>query len=774
MKTTVSTIRFGLIYPGLVALMLLNAASHTLFAQQGIGLGQWRVHLPYKNCFYVAESEDRIYASSEFGFFAYDKEEHALERLSTVNGFSDVDATVIEHDPQTQKTWIAYNSTRIDVVYKRRITPLDDIFRSTLAGDKSINHIYFHNRRAYIATGIGIVVYDQDRMEVVENYLDLGQLGNSNTVPIYATAVLGDTLFAAAGNKIIFGLMRPQINLADFNNWSVLTTAESCRFLAAFRGKLYTEIDEAVVTYDGNTFNTLYEANTFGSIQSLKVHNGYLAITLDNLIALFKPDGTVHPMLKNGSRQALVDHNNRIWHTTRIYGLLQIQPDSSEFFYEPNGPNTATSFKMLNYNNAFWVTAGGHNFEYVHTYNYRGYNRFVNNTWHPNPYFFTTLARIHDFTGMAKHPNKNKLYIATHGKGVVEFEGDEPVNVFKQHNSSIQFFDNLAGDSLYYTTGIAFDLNENLWVTNYNTDSALHVLTPEGVWKAFRLPTIYTGELLVDANNRKWMITPNPNFSNAALCVFDDNGTPLNDEDDRSILLNTQNAELPTNLVRCMIMNPNNEIWLGTDAGLVVIRNPSNVFRDNPGLPFRAERIIIEQEGVGGYLLGSEVIYAMHQDGAGRIWVGTNKGAWLIARNGREILKHYNEQNSPLPSDNVYSVGVDEITGEVFFGTDKGLFSVKGDATAPVAEMEKLKIFPNPVRPDFNGDVAIEGLALDARVKITDINGNVVYETISNGGRATWNCKTFSGKRPATGVYLVFAIDALGEKSAMGKLLFVR
>jgi hypothetical protein len=740
---------------------------------QGARVGEWRIHMPYSNCNYLAESDDRIYVTSEFGFFAFDKKEKQMERLSTINGFSEVDAKVLAYDPETQKTWIGYANSKIDVVHKRRIKSLTDIFRSSISGDKSINHISFHSNRAYVSTGLGIIVYNQDRLEVVENYLNLGQTGNDINLPIYSTAVLGDTIFAAAGSKIIYGLLRNNINLQDYSNWNVFTTSTSSHHLVAFNGLLYAELDSITQVWNGSAWQVLYD-NSWGELASIKKSNNHLVITLDRLIRIIRPDNSFHEMLRNGARQGIVDSENSFWRTSSQFGLLLTTQDSGSVGFYPNGPNTPTSFKMINHNGGFWVTAGGHNHEYVHNYNFWGYNIFKDNRWIENPYRTTELARIHDFTGVAKHPTENRLFISTHGKGIIEFEGDKPVNVFRHQNSAIRFFDNNAGDSMYYTTGIAYDKQGNLWVTNYAMDSALHVYTKDKVWKSFRLPTIYTGELIIDNNGYKWVITPNPNFSNAAICVFDDRGTPLDGSDDRAQLLNSQNTELPSNLIRSIALTANNEIWVGTDAGLVVFRNPRNVFADNPNQTFKADRIIIEQDGVGGYLLGSEIIYSLQIDGAGRIWAGTNKGAWLIARNGTDILRHYNAQNSPLPTDNVYSIGVDEVTGDVFFGTDKGLFSVKGDAVKPEAQMDKLKIFPNPVRPNFDGEVAIEGLAIDARVKITDINGQVVYETISNGGRATWNCRTFAGIRPATGVYLVFAISGDGEQTGMGKILFVK
>lgn len=742
--------------------------------QAGIGVGEWRVHLPYNRCHYIAENKDKIFAAAENGFFAYGKADGSLDKLSTINGFADGEVNVLGYDPETDKLWICYSNAKIDVLRRNKITPLDDLYRSTIAGDKSIHHLLFSNRKVYMSTSIGILVFNQDKMEVSENYLNLGKDLVNSTLPVYGTAILGDTLFAVTGNSIMFGKIAPGVNLADNNNWTVMDTSIGSRHIAAFNGLLYVEKDSLLQVWNGSSWNVLYD-KSMGAVNSIKVHNNRLVLTLEHLIDVIHADNSSHKMQKNATVMGLVDMQDNYWYVTKGYGLIRVNKDSSETFFTPNGPNSLTSFRMLNYNQAFWVTSGSYSLEYTHTYNTNGYNIFKENRWTQNPYRDNVIFNgLHDFTCLTKHPSENRMFVGTQGKGVIEFEGDVPVRVYNSKNSTLEYFTWDGGgskvDSFYYTSGVSYDKQGNLWVSNFDVDSALSVYTADKVWLAFKLPTRYVGEVMIDNNGYKWIITPRPNLSGNGICVFDDNGTPLNKDDDRGVLFNTQNVGLPTNMVRCLALMPNNEIWVGTDAGLVVFRNPQNAFSGSA----KADRIIIEQGGVGGYLLGSEIVYHIVVDGAGRRWVGTNKGAWLIDRNGMDILQHFDMQNSPLPSDNVLSIGVDENTGEVFFNTDKGLFSMKGNATKPQTEMSSLKIFPNPVRSDFDGDVAIEGLALDSRVKITDINGNIIFETVSNGGRATWNCRTFSGVRPATGVYLVFAIDGNGEQKTMGKILFVK
>jgi hypothetical protein len=214
-------------------------------------------------------------------------------------------------------------------------------------------------------------------------------------------------------------------------------------------------------------------------------------------------------------------------------------------------------------------------------------------------------------------------------------------------------------------------------------------------------------------------------------------------------------------------------LLIGTDQGYAKIRTPQNVFGKGD---YDAQRVIISVEAnsnLGGYLLGSEVINCITVDGGDRRWFGTNSGAWLIDSDGETILQHFTKDNSPLMSDNVTSITIMESTGEVFMGTDLGIASYRADALVASKTFETLKIYPNPVKPDYQGDISINGMPDNTLVKITDINGSLVNQSYSNGGMATWNGKTFDGTRASSGVYLVFCINQDGTETQVGKILFI-
>jgi len=185
---------------------------------------------------------------------------------------------------------------------------------------------------------------------------------------------------------------------------------------------------------------------------------------------------------------------------------------------------------------------------------------------------------------------------------------------------------------------------------------------------------------------------------------------------------------------------------------------------------------LVEQDGHFQYLLETEVVTAIAVDGANRKWIGTQKaGVFLMSEDGTEQILHFDENSSPLLSNNITSIAINHETGEVFFGTDKGIISYKSTATKGSDKFKKEDVYayPNPVREDYEGIIAIKGLVTNAVVKITDISGTLIYETIAEGGQAIWNGKNFNGEKAHTGVYLVFASNEDGSETIVTKILVI-
>jgi hypothetical protein len=201
-----------------------------------------------------------------------------------------------------------------------------------------------------------------------------------------------------------------------------------------------------------------------------------------------------------------------------------------------------------------------------------------------------------------------------------------------------------------------------------------------------------------------------------------------------------------------------------------VIYNTENLFSG----AINAEQVLIQEDGVWRHLLEADRVTAIAIDGGNKKWFGTDgNGVYQMSEDGKTQLKHFTAENSPLLSNKIIDITIDEKMGDVFFATDKGIVSYKGTATDGAAANGDVYAYPNPVKPDFIGTIGIINLVDNALIKITDVSGNVVHETKAEGGQATWNGKLANGDRAATGVYLVFISNGDGTEKAVTKILFI-
>ena len=265
-------------------------------------------------------------------------------------------------------------------------------------------------------------------------------------------------------------------------------------------------------------------------------------------------------------------------------------------------------------------------------------------------------------------------------------------------------------------------------------------------------------------NGYKWFASPD----NGVL-VFDE-GDMDNPNDDRYFTVNTSTTLLPSNKVNSLVVDNDGEIWIGTLEGTIVFECSFQIFDNQcPG-----RLIIVSADDFGDHLLRTQSITAMAIDGANRKWFGTTNGIFVQSADGTEEVYAFNSDNSPLFSNNITALAYDGTTGEMYIGTDKGMISYRTDATTGgTTHAEQVYAFPNPIEPTYSGPIAIKGLVDEANVKITDINGQLVFETRALGGQAIWNGIDYTGRKASSGVYLVFSTNNDGLETMVTKLLFL-
>jgi ligand-binding sensor domain-containing protein len=409
-----------------------------------------------------------------------------------------------------------------------------------------------------------------------------------------------------------------------------------------------------------------------------------------------------------------------------------------------------------------WIAPQIYHFDNANWNNIAGYN---------NP----VMNQAHDVVSIAVDPFDSKhVFAASFGRGLLELYNDSVVKRYNESNSTLGHHTS-SDTSDIRVGGISFDAAGNLWAVTCHNNKCLSMKKGDK-WTGFNIPIVNEsdlGQILIDKNGQKWIQMRYGNTNPNSILVFTDNGTPDNNLDDKSILLNSVvgNGNIPGTTVFAMAEDKKGEIWIGTEKGVAVFYSPENVFQ--PGQNFDAQRILVTQGSYVQYLLENETVTAISVDGANQKWIGTDRGGvYLFSEDGTKQIYHFTSENSPLLSDRITCIAINQ-DGEVFYGTDKGVISFRAPATPGGDTNENVYAFPNPVKSDYEGYIAVKGLVSNAQVRITDINGVLVYSTRAEGGQAVWDGKNFDGRKAQSGVYLVYAANDTGTEKVVTKILII-
>lgn len=767
-------------------LIALIGITSGIQAQEGLPIGTWRVHLPYRNAQHVTGSASYIWCASDYGLFRFSKNDNSVERLSKVEGLSDLSIGTIGYEPQRDILLIGYKSGNIDIIQGNRIINMPDIRRAQIIGNKAINNVYFYNNRAYLSCGFGIVVLDIDRLEVKDTYL----IGNNGTNrEILDITIDGTRIYAATAVGVSTAFLNDPF-LSNFSNWTAVSglAAVPHNTIAFFGGKILVNrpnpalfFSDTIYTIDPLTLavDTMPGFGGRTLIKDMEVYGNELymgeAYGVFVLNTAFTKLTTYFTTGFSGltPNDIFIDERN-LWIADDQYGLLEAFNEFNAQSIFPNGPASINTFAMASSGNELLIVPGGRDDAWNNVDNRDGVSLFKQGSW--TAYDRFTMPQLGDtgvdFLSCAIDPDDpNHLFVGSWGGGLVEIRNGVLTARYNFTNSPLESRPAYPWCGI---GGLAYDDEKNLWIVNARVPKCLKMRKPNGQWFSFDFTGLVPGEtvvssLIVTQAGQKWMILPR----GGGMLVFDDKGTLTTPGDDgkRKLGFSEGIGDIPGSEVLCMAEDKDGEIWIGTDDGIAVFYTPDNIFN---ATGFDCQRILIPQGSSAQELLAGQEVTAIAVDGANRKWVGVRGGGvFLLSADGTQQIFNFTAENSPLLSNEITAISINQTTGEVFFATDLGLVSYGGTAVEGGDKNEDVYAFPNPVRPDYSGPVAIRGLVKDADVKITDIRGNVVFTTKALGGQAVWDGNTFAGNRAATGVYLVFISNEDGTETAITKILFV-
>ena len=759
----------------LFSLIFLNAMSSF---GQNVGVGQWRDYLPYNNAISLAKMNGKIYVATKNNLFYLDDEEQILNRLSTTNGLSDVGVAAMKKDPRKNRLVVAYNSAKIDIIEDNRIYSMLEIERENIVGGKSINNISFNNNSAYLSCSFGIIELNTEKKEIANTFY----LNANGNLGVNDLCFMRDSIYAATDMGLFKASMND--NLLDFQSWQHVIVDFPINSLEVAHEKIYflgESLEEIYCYYSQNIFIV----NTTENLRFLKAESDRLFVgTQSNLIEIMS-DNTMNTIKESSYLYRVSDvivDGNIYWLSDGIRSLVRINENLTLKDYQPSGPLTNRAFSTTITQDKILLSPGGVSVQWDNNNTYQGFYWSDGYNWFNLPY--TSLGGARDITNIVETPN-GKLYVGTWNNGLLELEYSEDLenyNLVKEHNyessnGNLQTISVDTSDGSYgwlRVKDVVVDGEGLVWITNSLVKKGLAFMNTNGQWKSYNITSYNTqnshlGDLLIDNQGKKWFVIAN----GGGMIVYDDNGTPENTNDDNNKHLNTSAGQgnLPSNMVYSLAIDNDGEIWVGTDKGVAVFYDTDEVF----GLNGDAQQVLVEADGYIEPIIANESVTAIAVDGANRKWFGTkNSGVFVYTADGSQQMEHFSIENSPLLSNTINHLSVDYRSGEVFISTDKGLISYKGEATAGEKQHGNVLVYPNPVKENYNGLIAIKNVVENANIKITDIKGNLIKTTKAFGGQAIWDGKNKHGERANTGVYLVFSTDPTGLETNVAKILFIK
>ncbi|TAK36709.1 MAG: hypothetical protein EPO28_13090 [Saprospiraceae bacterium] len=748
--------------PAHLPLLLTCFFLSSLAAQTDLSIGQWKQHLPFKRGISVSQSDSRVYYATPYALLTIDKAGHALEQVTKVEGLSQVGVSQLKYNRGSNVLVVVYTNSVIDLIDESGVRTLFILPQSNIIlGEKRVNDIYMANDSvAYLAANFGIATLN----------LRSGLSPNTIKTPfeVKSVQIYQGIIYAATEEGLYFADPNAGYNIDDFSNWSLLAGEQgfpavfSAKNLAVFNGKLYVGVNDSLYMYDGSAAQYVHHYDDF-SLHFLSAEGAHLLAGYrcpsDCNGKVFIFDGQNQPaeagsLCVNHPQYAIEDESGSIWYADDFNNYRVETPGTGTCeLIGVNSPRTISISEIAVGNGNVWVATGGLNNVFTPQFRADGILSLIGGDWDEyNLWNRAELAAdpVSDFYSIAVNPQNGKIYSGAFLDALVVYDpATDEIEVFKENNSTLQLAE---GDpTRSRVAGIAFDAEGNLWICNNNAPEPLSVLKADGSWQSFSLPcTAETGllNIAVDAFGYKWLTTTN---SSLGLIVFDE-GDFDNPADDRCKVINMTNSVLPSNEVRTVELDLDGAVWVGTRTGALVFQcNPLD--GECPGT-----RPFVEVDGFGANLLEDQDVPTIGVDGANRKWFGTGTGVFVMSPDGNQQIAKFTAENSPLFDNNIVDIAFNHQTGEVFIGTLKGLVSYRSDATEGTSfHQSDVTVFPNPVRPDYEGPIAIQGLARDATVKITDISGQLVFETKALGGQAIWDGRDYNSRKANSGVYLVFA-----------------
>ncbi len=751
----------------LICISILIFSNFTTIGQIDQKIGEWRSFLPYNDGRWVTQSEDKIYYSTEQALFSINKADVTdVMFKSKVEGLTDVGIRRIKYDEFNKQLIVVYDNSNIDIISDGEVFNLSNIKdNQILTGDRSINDIHIPNEESvFFATAFGLVELNLKKFEFTSTIF--------TNVVVNDITSNGDMLYAATDDGIFYVDIQENPNIVDFSSWTLLDSVDGlfneyeAYHVEVFNDKLYANIENLLWYQESNgqfkrlpltgfeDFEIRFLAPGRGRLLAGALRNNFgrtILIEEDNSFSSGLTGCT------NLITYAVEDEQGRLWYSDEFSEIRWSDSAGGGCHKDLlNSPRSETVSDIAIQDKKLYVASGGVRDNYSPQANRDGFYIYDNGLW--TTYDNKNIAELEDEDFLNNfqiepHPEDDRVYVGSYYEGLLEYNPvDGEATIYKKDNNNSPISNTVGDSQRERISGLAFDNNGTLWINNFGAVTPLIAYTKEGNWHAFNPDgDNQLAKVVVDNNGYTWSVLTT---AAGGVVVHSDGGTIADPSDDESRFINSANSEIVTGTVNTVAVDLDGEVWVGTDQGPVIFDSGPSIFTNEN----RGSRRQVTQDSIPAILLETEDIRAISFDGANRKWFGTRNGIFVQSPDGKTLEMQFNVDNSPLFDNRINAFEYDGSTGIMYIATNKGMQSYRTQTLgAKNKHSNQVYAYPNPVRPEYEGDIAIKGLARDANVKITDLNGKLVHETTALGGQAIWDGKDYTGRKAATGVYYVFS-----------------
>lgn len=766
-----------------ILLGLLFILCQTIGYSQLTPMFEWSSMLPYNQAKCVTEAGDYVYVGTSTGLVRVAKSDYSIRRFSKEDGMADFDIAALGYSNTSQSLIIGYKNGNIDVLVGGEFYNMPEIYNSGSISTKIIHSITVKNNLAYLCAGYGISIVDLNnrKFKSTARFQPAGQPEFS----VYDIAIDEHKIYAATAK----GLYEySDVNLfEDFGSWNLMSGLPNghFNFTEIFNNTLYVVYSNQLTNAIDDD-DTLFIMNGTNFVPSTEIVNATITGLKENrnkLVINYKTGITNYVLAKNtdlsdyvlstnayftNTSSSIYAQDGKIYVPDYYFGLAVLHANEHVDLISVPGPFSNRTRKISFQENTVNIASGGFSPNFGEAYIGEGLFFNKDNNWSFQNYLNQPLlVGSVDFVCLANDPKSSKtLYAGALIGGLYKFEDQICVQKYDFSNTG-----GLIGTATK-TSVFALQPDEkgNLFIA-HNGSTPISILKQDGNIVSFPVPLLNSSDKVLDilhvTNDIVWIAT----YGKGILAVKHENFTPTNF---RQLTTAVGNGKLTSLSVTSIKKDKDGEVWAGTVNGFTIFYNPQSVFTTGVNID-ASQPIVKADDGNNEPVLKGANIANITVDGGNRKWICMQgAGVTLLSEDGFTIEQAFTKSNSPLLGDNVYNADIDPNTGMVYFSTENGISIFRSNATEATDSFEDVYAFPNPVRPGYTGYVTITGLADDAEVKITDTNGQLIYETFAKGGTATWNLHSFSGVKARSGVYLVFANGEAKKSKHVTKILIMQ